>query len=61
MPIQGSDGAPNGFLDMFGHPPIIFLLEITDGNEAGSRTHGELVLLWTPFDACGRPVDPQKD
>ena len=58
MPIQGSDSAPDGFLDVFGHPPIIFLLEITDRNEAGSGAHCKLVLLRTPFDACGRTVDP---
>ena len=61
MPIQGGDGRPNGFLDVLGHPPIVFLLEIANGDQPGSRSNGEFVLLRTPFDASGSPVDPQQD
>ena len=59
MPIQGGDRGSNGFFDVFGYPPIIFLLKIANRNQSGPGTHGKLVFFGTPFDTGRSAVDPQ--
>lgn len=44
-----------------GRSPVIFLLEVTDGDEARAAAHGKLVLLWRPLDAASSTVDPEDD
>lgn len=47
---------------MFGWlSPVVFLLEVTDGDEARAAAHGKLVLLWGPLDAASGAVDPEDD
>lgn len=41
--------------------PVIFLLEVTDGDEARAAAHCKLVLLWRPLDAASSAVDPEDD
>lgn len=44
-----------------GLSPVIVLLEVADGDEAGTTAHGKLVLLGRPADAASGAVDPQDD
>lgn len=41
--------------------PVIFLLKVTDGDEARATAHGELVLSWRPLHAASSTVDPEDD
>lgn len=41
--------------------PVVFLLKVTDGDEARAAAYSELVLPWRPLDAAGGTVDPQDD
>lgn len=41
--------------------PVIFLLKVTDGDEARAAAYSELVLPWRPLDAAGSTVDPKDD
>lgn len=43
------------------HPPVIFLLEIADGDDTGAAAHSELVLIGGPAHTASSPVDPQDD
>jgi len=58
MPIQSRDGGLDGLFDVFRHPPIVFLVEVKDGNHPRAGADGELVLLRRPFHASGGSVDP---
>lgn len=60
MPCNGEDG---GFvlLDHLADPPVVFLLEIADGDELGAGSDGELVLVGAPLAADGRPVDTEQN
>lgn len=44
-----------------GPAPVVFLLEVADGDEAGAAAHSELVLLRRPLDAASGAVDPEDD
>lgn len=44
-----------------GCSPVIFLLEVTNGDETRAAAHSKLVLLWRPFDAASSSVDPEDD
>lgn len=44
-----------------GHPPVIFLLKIADGDDTGATAHSELVLLGGPAHAASSAVDAQDD
>lgn len=44
VPGEGSDGTANRLLQVLGDPPVVLLLEIADGDHAGSRADGELLL-----------------
>ena len=61
MPSDGRDGASDGLLEVLGHPPVIFFLEIADGYDAGARTDGEFLLGGGPADECGGAVDAEED
>lgn len=41
--------------------PVIFLLKVTDGDEARAAAHSKLVLPRRPLDAAGSAVDPEDD
>lgn len=41
--------------------PVIFLLKVTDGDEARATANGELVLPGRPLNAAGGTVDPKDD
>merc|ERR1719384_2798672 len=59
MPVQTGHGGLERLLDVLGDPPVIVLLVIADGDDLGSASHRELVLVRAPADAGGGPVDPQ--
>lgn len=61
MPVQAEDGGADWLLDVLAHPPVIFLLKVTDGDEARAAAHGELVLPRRPLHAAGSAVDPEDD
>ena len=44
MPIQAEDRGADGLFNVLAHPPVIFRLEVTDGDESCSTTHSKLVL-----------------
>ena len=48
MPVQTGHGGLERLLDVFGHPPVIVLLVVTDRDDLGSAAHSELVLLRAP-------------
>ena len=47
MPVEASDGGANGLLDLFAHPPVVLLLEVTHRDDASARAHRKLVF-YTP-------------
>lgn len=46
---------------MLGHPPVVLLGEVTDGDDPVARANGQFVLLGRPFDASRGSVGPQQD
>lgn len=44
-----------------GASPVIFLLEVADGNEPGATADSEFVLSRGPFHAASSSVNPQDD
>ena len=44
MPGQRRDGASDRFLQVLGYPPVILLLKVANGDDAGSRSDGEFLL-----------------
>ena len=44
MPIQAEDRGADGLFNVLAHPPVIFRLQVTDGDESCSAAHGKLVL-----------------
>ena len=61
MPCHGRDGAPDGFLEMLGNPPVVFGFEIADCYYAGAGTDGEFGLGGGPADECGGAIDAEED
>jgi len=61
VPGDTGYGRSDGLLDVFGDPPVVLFLEVTDRNEAGARTDCELGLGRCPADARGSAVDAQED
>lgn len=61
VPCESRDGTPDGLLQMLRDPPVVLLLEIADGDNAGSRANGELLLRGGPTDECSGTVDAQED
>lgn len=57
VPSYSGNGGANRLLDVLGHPPVVFLLEVADWDEAGARPNGELGLGWRPTDAGSGAVD----
>lgn len=41
--------------------PVILLLEVADGDEAGATPHSKLVFLGGPLNTAGSTVDPEDD
>merc|ERR1719219_3197877 len=60
VPVQAGHGGLERLLDVFGHPPVVVLLVVTDRNDLGSAAHSELVLLRAPPDTGCRPVNPEE-
>jgi hypothetical protein len=61
VPGEGGDGTADGLLQVLGDPPVVLLLEVADGDHAGSRADGELLLGWRPSDKSGGTVDSEQD
>ena len=60
VPGDAGDSGAQRLLQVLGHPPVVLLLKVADGNDAGSRAHGELALIWAPAHTCGSAVDTQE-
>ena len=56
MPGDLDDGRTM-LLDVLGNPPVVVLLKVTDGNNLGARSNGELVFVGRPLDVGGGAVD----
>ena len=61
MPCHRRDGAANRLLDMFRNPPVVFLFEIADGDDAGTGTDSELRFGGGPANEGGGAVDTEED
>lgn len=46
---------------MLGHPPVVFLLEVADGDQAGAGADCELALGGRPADEGGGTVDAEEN
>ena len=57
MPGNVGDGAADGLLQVFGHPPVILDLEVANRDDACAGADGELGLGWRPADTSRGPVD----
>lgn len=44
VPVQGGNCGADGLLDVFGHPPVVFLLKVAHRDEPCTRPHSKLVL-----------------
>ena len=60
VPVQTGHGGLERLLDVLGHPPVLLLLVVADGDDLGPAAHRELVLVGRPADAGGGAVDPQQ-
>lgn len=60
VPGDAGDGGTQRLLQVLGHPPVVLLLKVADGNDAGSRAHSELALVRAPAHTCGSAVDTQE-
>lgn len=60
VPGNAGDGGAQRLLQVLGHPPVVLLLEVADGNDAGARADGELALVRAPADASGCAVDAEE-
>jgi hypothetical protein len=61
MPVDTSNRAADGFLEVFRHPPVVFLLEVTDCDDTGAAADGEFLLGGGPPDECCGAVYPEED
>jgi hypothetical protein len=61
MPCQRGDRAADGLLQVFRHPPVVFLFEVAHGDDAGAGPDGEFLLRGGPADEGGGAVDAQED
>merc|ERR550539_915663 len=60
VPVKTGHGGLEWLLDVFGDPPVVVLLVVTDRDDLGSAAHSELVLLRAPSDTGCSPVDPEQ-
>ena len=61
MPCYRGDGAADGFLEVLGYPPVVFLFKVADCDDAGAGTDGEFGFGGGPPDAGCGAVDAQED
>lgn len=61
VPGDAGDGGAQRLLQVLGHPPVILLLEVADGDDAGAGADGELALVRAPTHAGSGAVDSQQD
>lgn len=61
VPGDAGDGAANGLLDVLGHPPVVLLFEVADGDDTVTGTDGELGLRRRPADESRGPVNSKQD
>lgn len=60
MPVERRDGRADRLFDVLRHPPIVLRLKVADGDEAGARAHGQLILQRRPLDARRAAIDAQQ-
>lgn len=61
MPIDCSDCTANRLLQMLGNPPVVFLFEVADGDDAVTGTNGEFGLRGRPTDEGGGSSNAKED
>lgn len=61
MPSDRKDGGANRLLEVLGNPPIIFGLEVADGDGAGAGADGEFGFVGGPTDGGGGTVNAEED
>lgn len=61
VPRESGDGAADRLLQVLRDPPVVFLLEVADRDDARAGSHGEFLLRGRPPDkGCGA-VDAEED
>jgi len=60
VPGDAGDGRTQRLLQVLGHPPVVLLLEVADGDDACAGTDGELALVRAPTHAGSSAVDAQQ-
>lgn len=61
VPVERGDGAADGLLEVFGHPPVVFFFEVADRDQPGAGADGEFLLVGRPAHEGGGAIDAQKD
>ena len=61
VPRQSRDGAADWLLQVLGDPPVVFLLEVANRDDAGAGAHGEFLLRGRPTDEGGSTVDAEEN
>lgn len=61
VPGDAGDGGAQGLLEVLGNPPVVFFLEVADGNDPRSGADSEFRLVRTPAHAGSGAVDAQQD
>lgn len=60
VPGDGGDGGPDRLLQVLGYPPVVFLLEVADGDDAVTGADGELGFRGRPADEGGGARDAEE-
>lgn len=61
MPINAQDRRAKRLSDLLGKIPILLSLEVANGNNMSTASHGKFIAIWRPFDTGCSPVDPEQD
>lgn len=57
MPGNAGDGAADRLLEVLGHPPVVLLLKVADGNDAVTGTDGEFGFRRRPANKRSSPAN----